>query len=235
MPNKSGSNSQLAGSFALPNPNRNDPRRILLVEDHPIVRSGIGAVLQGETGLEVCGVADDRASALGKIEALAPDLVLLDISLKDSDGMDLLKEILALWPEQKVLMLSMQEETLYAPRALRLGARGYVLKAEAPERLVAAIRQVLAGETYLSNRMGQKLLHGRRRAEYLDPLQSLSPRELQVFRAIGEGKRTVDIATELGISVKTVETFREHIKEKLNLRNGAELAHHAMDLCRVGF
>jgi DNA-binding NarL/FixJ family response regulator len=207
-------------------------RRLLIVDDHPIVRNGVTRLINAKEDLQVCGSAEDGRSALEKIGLLKPDLVLLDICLKDKDGLDLLREIKSRWPEQRVLMLSMHDEVLFGPRSLRLGAMGYVNKQETAETLIVAIRTVLADEIFFSPHLSRVLLRGTsgRLGMGIDPLDNLSGREREVFRRIGEGKSTRDIADELQISVKTVETYRGHLKDKLNLKSGTALVHHAFAL-----
>jgi DNA-binding NarL/FixJ family response regulator len=205
--------------------------RILLVDDHPIVRQGLAELIDHEKDLSVCGVADDIHQALEQIVALGPDLVIVDISLKGSNGIELLKNIKVRYPKQAVLMLSMHDESLYAVRALRAGAAGYVMKQEATEKVLTAIRQVLNGEIYLSERMEKKMMHqlvGGRSARTGSPLEDLSDRELEVFNLIGQGHGTRQIAEELHLSIKTIESHRAHIKEKLNLKNATELVQHAI-------
>jgi DNA-binding NarL/FixJ family response regulator len=205
--------------------------RILLVDDHPIVRQGLAELIDHEKDLSVCGVADDIHHALDQVGALGPDLVIVDISLRGSNGIELLKNIKVRYPKQAVLMLSMHDESLYAVRALRAGAAGYVMKQEATEKVLSAIRQVLNGEIYLSERMEKKMMHqlvGGRAARTGSPLEDLSDRELEVFNLIGQGHGTRQIAEELHLSIKTIESHRAHIKEKLNLKNATELVQHAI-------
>ena len=208
------------------------PRRaILLVDDHPIVRQGLAELIDHEKDLCVCGTADDIYKSLELVESLRPDLVIVDISLKGGNGLELLKNIKIRHPRQPVLMLSMHDESLYAVRALRAGAAGYIMKQEATDRVITAIRQVLNGEIYLSERMEKKMMQqlvGSRAARTGSPLEDLSDRELEVFNLIGQGHGTRQIAEELHLSIKTIESHRAHIKEKLNLKNATELVQHAM-------
>lgn len=206
-------------------------RTILLVDDHPIVRQGLMQMIDHERDLSVCGTAEDSQQALDQVAALQPDLVLLDISLKGCNGIELLKNIKVRYPRLMVLMLSMHDESLYAVRALRAGAVGYVMKQEATERVLTAIRQVLNGEIYLSEKMEKKMMQqlvGGRSARTGSPLEDLSDRELEVFGLIGQGHGTRQIAEQLHLSIKTVESHRAHIKEKLNLKNANELIQHAI-------
>jgi len=204
--------------------------KILLVEDHRVVTTGLTALINFESDLEVCGTAEDPSTALQAIEKLQPDLVLVDLTLNGRSGLELLKDINLRFPKLKTLVLSMHNETLYAIRALRAGARGYVMKGEATDTLLVAIRRVLEGDTYLSPRMEkqamQRMLH--RQTVQLDPVETLSDRELEVFRLIGQGKGTRDISKLLFLSIKTIESHRAHIKEKLGLPSGADLVKQAI-------
>jgi DNA-binding NarL/FixJ family response regulator len=206
-------------------------RAVFLVDDHPIVRQGLALLINREQDLAVCGDAGDAPSALRRIAELRPDLAVVDISLNGPDGLDLLKNIRASMPGLPVLMLSMLDESLYAERALRAGASGYIMKQEATERLLVAIRRILEGEIYLSDRMANRMLHrfaNGRRTGKRSPVTDLTDRELEVFRLIGEGHGTRQIAEALIVSVKTVETYQAHIKEKLSLKNARELVQHAI-------
>jgi DNA-binding NarL/FixJ family response regulator len=205
--------------------------RIFIVDDHPIVRQGLSLLINREPGLTVCGDAEEAGSAMQKIESLKPDVVLLDISLNGPDGLDLLKEIRMRDANLPVLILSMLDELLYAERALRAGASGYIMKQEATEQVLVAIRRILVGEIYVSDRMANKMLHrfvGGSAPSPRSPFANLTDRELEVFRLIGEGHGTRQIADELHISVKTVESYQAHIKEKLALKNGRELVQRAI-------
>jgi DNA-binding NarL/FixJ family response regulator len=207
------------------------PRRIVLVEDHPVVSSGLSALIDHEQDLRVCGIAQSCASAIDLMEALHPDLIISEISLKGRNGLELLKEIKARCAKQRVLIFSMQEESLYTPRALRAGASGYVMKEEAFETLLTAIRKVLDGDIYLSERMEKEMirrLSWPRLGAALDPLECLSDRELEVFRMIGQVKSTSQIAAELHLSIKTVSSHRANLRKKLNLKKSRELLEHAL-------
>jgi len=206
------------------------PARILIVDDHPVFRLGLARMLDGEEGLAVCGEARSVEEAGASLDELAPDLVVVDISLPGASGLELVKGIKERWPELPALVLSMHDEALFASRALRAGARGYVNKQEPVEEMVAAVRTVLSGGTYLSPRMRSRLEAGGRRGgrEIEAPVECLSDRELEVFGLIGEGLGTREIADRLGIAVKTVETYREHIKDKLALESAPELARRAV-------
>jgi DNA-binding NarL/FixJ family response regulator len=203
---------------------------VFLVDDHPIVRQGLALLINREADMIVCGEADGAPTALRVVADSPPDLLVLDISLEGPDGLDLLKAIHMKVPGLPVLVLSMHDELTYAERALRAGANGYIMKQEATEKVLIAIRRILHGEIYLSdrltNRMLRQLVHGSPSPKS-DPLAKLSDRELEVFRLIGAGHGTRQIADELHVSVKTVESYQAHIKEKLSLRNSRELVQHA--------
>ena len=206
--------------------------RVLLVDDHPIVRQGLALLIDREPDLSVCGEAEGAHAAFHAIETLRPDLVVLDISLSGPDGLDVLKEIRVKTENLPVLILSMHDESIYAERAMRAGANGYIMKQEATERVLVAIRRILQGNVYLSDRltntMLQQYVHGASQAKK-SPLVNLTDRELEVFRLIGEGHGTRQIADELHLSVKTIESHQAHIKEKLALRNARELVQHAIE------
>jgi DNA-binding NarL/FixJ family response regulator len=214
-----------------PEPAPVSQKRVLLVEDHPIVCRGMAELIGYEEDLQVCGEASDVESALAKTDSLRPDLIVMDLSLKERSGLDLLEQIKARLPDQLVLVLSLHDESIYAPRALEAGASGYVMKEEATETLLRAIRKVLSGELYLSQAMETRMLKRvLRGAPALDPLKALSARELEVFRQIGQGKSTRQIAEILAISLKTVESHRSHIREKLGLNSATKLVQMAIEL-----
>jgi DNA-binding NarL/FixJ family response regulator len=201
------------------------------VDDHPIVRQGLALMLNREADLVVCGEAEDANGAMLVMTSAHPDVLILDISLNGPDGLDLLKTIRTTHPTLPVLILSMHDESIYAERALRAGANGYIMKQEATEKVLVAVRRILTGEIYVSDRVANKLLK-----HYItgsgslrnSSIADLSDRELEVFRLIGEGHSTRQIAEELHISVKTVESYQAHIKEKLSLRSSRELMQHAI-------
>ena len=206
--------------------------RVLLVDDHPIVRQGLGLLIDRESDLSVCGEADGAHSAFHAIETLRPDIVLLDISLNGPDGLEVLKEIRMKSGSLPVLILSMHDESIYAERAMRAGANGYIMKQEATEKVLIAIRRILQGDVYLSDRLTTTMLQQYVRGgahTKSSPLLNLTDRELEVFRLIGEGHGTRQIADELHLSVKTIESYQAHIKEKLALRNARELVQHAIE------
>src|SRR5271154_5616926 len=206
--------------------------RVLLVDDHPIVRQGLALLIDREADLSVCGEADGAHSAFHAMETLRPDIVLLDISLNGPDGLEVLKEIRMRSSSLPVLILSMHDESIYAERAIRAGANGYIMKQEATEKVLVAIRRILRGEVHLSDRLTSSMLQQYVRgtiSSKSSPFLSLSDRELEIFRLIGEGRGTRQIADELHLSVKTIESHQAHIKEKLALRNARELVQHAIE------
>ena len=206
------------------------PARVLVVDDHPVFRAGLVQVLDGEPGLAVCGEAGSAEEALRLLDGLDPDLLVVDISLGGASGLELVKQVQQRRPGLPMLVLSMHDETLFAERSLRAGARGYVNKQEAVGHMIAAMRKVLGGGTYLSRRMAASLEMRRTEggAGPEEPVATLSDRELEVFSLIGQGLGTRDIAERLGLSIKTVETYREHIKNKLLLDTATELTRRAV-------
>lgn len=212
--------------------NQSRRNRIFLIDDHPIVRQGLALLINREVELEVCGEAQDAPSALTGLAASEPDLIILDISLNGPDGLDLLKTIRLKDGHVPVLVLSMHDESTYAERALRAGANGYIMKHEAAEKVLVAIRRILGGEVYLSDRLTNKMLQQIVRGTdpvSRSPVSMLSDRELEIYRLIGSGHATRQIADELHISVKTVESYQAHIKVKLSLRSARELVQHAIE------
>jgi DNA-binding NarL/FixJ family response regulator len=205
--------------------------RILIVDDHPIVRHGLAELLNDEPDLEVCAEAEDAAGAMAAINEHKPDLAIVDISLNGVDGLELLKDIKARDPELPVLIVSIYDESLYAERVLRAGALGYLNKQVAIENVVPAVRRILGGKIYLSEKMSNRLLHnmvGGKADLDASPVDRLSDRELEVYRLIGQGLGTRQIADQLSLSMKTIETYRENIKAKLNLRDGNQMIRHAV-------
>jgi len=201
------------------------------VDDHPVVRGGLARLIGDEKDLSICHQADGAADAMKQIRAAKADLVLVDLSLKDGSGLELIKQIKSEHPHIKTLVLSMHDEALFAPRALRAGASGYVSKGEPPETIVKAIRQVLAGMVYLSSETGQSMLRGMmdgRGRTTGSPLDVLSDRELEIFELIGRGLSAREIGEKLYLSVKTVESHREHIKTKLRVDSSRELSRQAV-------
>ncbi len=205
--------------------------RILIVDDHPIVRRGLAALIGHESDLVVCGEAADAPAAIRQVQETQPDLAVVDITLNDGNGIDLIKQLKAHDDRLKTLVASMHDETLYAERALRAGAMGYINKEEATDHIVEAIRRVLRGDVYLSGRMTERLL---RRVAGLGspeqpPLARLSDRELEIFELIGHGLTARQIAAKLYVSIKTIETHRDNIRAKLNLANSTQLTCHAVE------
>ena len=206
--------------------------RVLLVEDHPVVRQGLAALIDDEPDLVVCGGVETAREVLPQVRKLKPHVVVVDISLGDANGLDVIKQIHDDRPDLPVLALSMHDEAVYAERALRAGAKGYVMKKEAMDRIMSAIRRVLGGEIYLSEKMAsrilQKLVHPAGAAGDASPIEALTTREFEVFTLIAQGVGPTEIATRLKLSVKTIETHREHVKEKLGVKTGAELTRFAV-------
>ncbi len=205
--------------------------RILIVDDHPAVREALASRIGRQPDLEVCGEAADTSDALQLIADTRPDMAVVDISLKTGNGIDLIKRIKDRDAKVRMLVWSMHSESLYAVRALRAGALGYINKDQATDKIVEAIRRVLAGKVYLSDAMAEKMLQravGRGpKGATRSPLDALADRELEVFRLIGQGVKTAEIAQRLHLSIKTVETYRDRIRQKLDLSDGTELAHYA--------
>ncbi len=205
--------------------------RLFLIDDHPVVLQGLTQLINQDTRLMVCGQAAEAREGLTAIAVLKPDLVIIDIVLKSGSGLDLLKSLMLQYPKLPVLVLSMHDESLYAERVLRVGAKGYIAKSEATENLLTAIHRVLKGEIYLSDTMASRILSRLARGQPdkgVSPLGHLSDRELEVFQLIGRGHGSREIAAQLHLSVKTIETYRAHLKEKLRLQNATELIQHAV-------
>jgi DNA-binding NarL/FixJ family response regulator len=206
------------------------PARILIVDDHPAMRDGLTTQICNQPDLAVCGEADDVVEALRLVGELNPDLVIIDISLTTGPGLDRIKHIRGRHPQSKMLVNSMYDESVYAERSLQAGALGYLSKQTARETLIVAIHNVLAGKTYLSPEMTERILRSRVGGMIepgKSPIESLSDRELEVLTLIGQGQTTSAIATQLHLSVHTIDTYREKLKIKLNLANSAELNRYA--------
>ena len=212
------------------------PTKVFIVDDHPVVRLGLAEVINRETDLTVCGEAADVTEAMRKMEASHPEVVIIDISLEGESGIELIEHIRARWPSVKMLVSSAHDERVFAGRVLRAGAMGYLSKREALAKIVEALRQVLRGEVYLSPQMATVLLQrvAAGKSLDLDPMEALSNRELQVFEMIGQGLTTLEIARKLQVSPKTVESHREGVKMKLNLRNSAQLTRRAFQWVQEG-
>lgn len=207
-------------------------RRIFLVEDHPITREGFAQLINYQSDLCVCGQAGSAAKAMGGIETARPDLVVVDISLAESNGLELIKSLGSRHPGLSILVLSTHDETLYAERAMRAGARGYVMKQAPTSDVMKAIRTVLDGQLYLTDAMRTRLVHKQLSGEPPSrgtDIDRLSDRELEVFELLGHGHTTRRVAARLHLSVSTVETHRAHIKEKLKLDNAVELVRRAVE------
>jgi DNA-binding NarL/FixJ family response regulator len=203
---------------------------ILLVDDHPLLRTGLALTLDDEPDFEVVGQAADAEEALDVVDRLDPDLVVVDLSLPGMGGLELVKHLQTIRPETRTLVVSRHDESLYAERAVRAGAKGYVSKLEAGEKIVAAVRTVLRGGIFLSDEIKDKMLFGAAagRDPMASPLEVLSDRELEVFEMTGRGVETKEVAERLHLSVKTVESYRARIKTKLGLTNSTELIAHAV-------
>lgn len=206
--------------------------RILIVDDHAVVRHGVAQIIGEEPDLVVCGQAEDAHGGLELVGQLQPDLIIADLSLKGRPGIELIKDLQVQHPKVPVLVLSMHDEALWAERALRAGARGYVMKHEPPEHLIRAIRRVLAGEISVSEKLAASMVHklvrGKSAAPVDSPLHALTDREMEIFQMLGSGQAVREIAEKLNLSVKTVDAHREHIKEKLNLKSSTELLRYAI-------
>jgi DNA-binding NarL/FixJ family response regulator len=210
--------------------------RILLVDDHPLVRERLAEIINREADLIVSGEAEDRQEAIDAVLAKPPDLVIIDLTLKNSDGLELIKDIRTRWPKLRMLVVSMHDESLYAERAIRAGAMGYITKQEATRKILVAIRRVLSGSIYLNEKIANRILT--RLTDHADPITAtpaelLADREFQVFELTGQGLNTHQIAGRLNISVKTVETYRARIKEKLKLKDPSDLLQLAITWSRI--
>ena len=212
-------------------PDRNPKKRVLLVDDHPMMRQGLAQVINQQKDLLVCCEAGDANQAVQRIALSKPDLAVVDISLQGKSGLELIKDLHALHPEVPVLVMSMHDELLYAERVLRAGARGYVMKKAGGEAVLQAIRQVLSGKIYVSEQMSERVLEvfsGARSARHQSPIEMLTDREFEVFKLIGEGCITREIARRLHISPKTVDVYRQNLKEKFKLPSATSLIQHAV-------
>ena len=206
-------------------------KRLLLIDDHPIMRHGLAQLIRAESDLDVCGEAGTAAEGMRIIPECKPDLVVVDLTLPDKHGLEFIKDMQAMFPETLLLVLSMHDESLYAERVLRAGARGYVMKETAADTLIQAARRVLEGGIYLSEKMSNQMLlslSGQRKQNAISPLEKLTDRELEVLQLIGQGKGTRFIADQLNISVRTVDAHRAHLKDKLQLPDGNALVRYAV-------
>jgi DNA-binding NarL/FixJ family response regulator len=214
------------------------PRGILLVDDHPLLLEGLQRMINAEPGIRVCGMAGDVQQALQMVETAKPALIITDLTLPGRNGLELIKDLAATHPEIPVLVLSMHDEMIYAERVLRAGGRGYVMKDTPPACLLEAIRAVLGGGVFASptvtNHLLRSLSGGKANAKPGFPLECLTDREMEVFELIGHAKSNQEIASQLGISPRTVDAHRSHIREKLGLADGGELTRHAIRWIEVG-
>ena len=211
------------------NPATAPRKKLLLVDDHPMMRAGLAGLINQQADVEVCCEAGTDAEALAEIPKCSPDLIVTDITLPGRGGLELIKDVKALHPDLPVLVISMHDEMLHAERALRAGARGYLMKEAGAEKMLEAIRRVLSGQVYVSERMSAKvfdIFSGRR--AHNSPIEKLTDREFEVFQLIGQGKTTKNIAQQLNLSSKTVDVHRGHIKEKLELPDATSLVRHAV-------
>lgn len=212
-------------------PHKGKRARVVVVDDHPMVRERLAELINREPDLQVCGEAEDRSEAAHLIRDLQPDLAIVDLSLRNSHGLDLIKDIRATCPKTRILVVSMHDESLYAERVLRAGAQGYITKQEATRKMLSAIRKILGGKTYLSDSTSEQILtrlNLHPKAEATGPSDLLSDREMQVFELAGDGLLTKQIAARLGINTKTVETHRARAKAKLNLHSYADFLQAAV-------
>jgi DNA-binding NarL/FixJ family response regulator len=206
-------------------------KRILLVDDHPIMRHGLAQLLRAEGDLEICAEAGSCAEGLLAVEKSKPDLVIADLTLPDKHGIEFIKDVQAMFPQTKILVLSMHDESLYAERVLRAGARGYLMKEIVADHLVKAVRRVMDGGIYVSDKIAGQMLEmvaGQRKQSDSSPLERLTDRELEVLQLIGQGKPTRHIAEQLHVSARTIDAHRAHIKEKLQLADGSALVRYAV-------
>lgn len=206
-------------------------KKVLVVDDHPMTRAGVVQFINEQADLEVCGEAANPAEVADQVSSLGPDLLLTDLTMPGRSGIEFIKDIVALHPSLPILVVSMHDEVIYAERAIRAGARGYIMKEAGGEKLLAAVRQVLGGRVSVSQEMSSKILEnlsGRKPRGSSSPIEKLSDREFEVFQLIGQGKSTRDIAKQLHLSSKTVDVHRAHIKEKLDLRDATSLVRHAV-------
>lgn len=211
--------------------------RVLIVDDHPMVRDWLGILIGKQTDLTVCGEAASASEAMQLVAAQKPDIAIVDLSLEGKSGLELIKDLKALHPNLPILVLSMHDESLYAERVLRAGARGYVAKREATDKVMVAIRRILGGDIYVSDSLSAKIVRqaitgGESTAA--SPLSRLSDRELEVFQFIGRGKSTRQIAEVLNLDVKTIESYRTRVREKLGLESSRELLQHAIQWVQSG-
>ncbi len=205
--------------------------RVLIVDDHQIMRQGLAALVDQEDDLTVCDQAEDIHGALDAIERSRPDIAIIDLSLKECSGLDLIKDVQIRWPDLKIMVLSMHDESFYAERVLRAGAKGYVTKAEVATKVIDGLRAVLAGDIYISQKISEKMLRkmvGGKNKVDMFPLDRLSDREFEVFELIGQGLQSKEVAERLHLSSKTIDAHRDHIKKKLDLDSATGLLTYAV-------
>jgi DNA-binding NarL/FixJ family response regulator len=206
-------------------------KSILIVDDHPMMRQGLAQLINHERDMVASCEAGTAAQALNMVVARKPDLVIVDISLPDKNGLELIKDIQVFHPYLPILVISMHDESIYAERVLRAGGRGYIMKQEGGRKLMQAIRQVLTGQIYLSEKMSARILEifsGRKAEAISSPVERLSDREFEIFQLVGQGQGTREIANRLNLSVKTIEVHRANLRRKLNFRTGTEVVHYAI-------
>ncbi len=206
-------------------------KNIIIVDDHPMMRKGLASTIETEPGYEIVGQFEKAEDVMNMIDSLEPDLIVADVSLPGMNGIEMVKNLIFQYPDLKILMVSRHEESLYAERALRAGAKGYVMKFESSDVLMKAVRKILNGGIYVSEEISEKLLMNAmsgKSAVSESPVELLSDRELEVFELIGRGRSSNEIAEQLHLAVKTIETYRSRIKEKLNFKNSTELVFHAV-------
>ena len=211
-------------------PSHPQTKRIMIVDDHPMMREGLRGTIKGEPDLEICCEAADARQTIEALKKSVPDLVLMDITLPGKSGLELIKDIRVTHPNLPILVLSMHDESLYAERAIRAGAGGYITKQQSPAELLSAIRQVMSGQTYVSRQLSEKILklYSGRQVATTSPLEMLTDREFEVFHLIGEGKTTAQIAPHLHLSPKTVAVHYANIRRKLKLETYSDLIRFAV-------
>ena len=207
-------------------------KNVVIVDDHPIVREGFRKLIDSESDFNVVGTAETAEEAVELIQNCKPDVAMVDLSLKESSGIELIKDLQVLCPDVKILVVSLHDEEIYAERVLRAGAKGFIMKAEAVDDIIIAVRKVASGQIYLSSKMQSKMIEimaSGGKSKNLNPVELLSDRELEVFQMIGNGMKTKNIAEKLRLSVKTIETYKSHLKLKLQLKDGIELIQRAVE------
>jgi DNA-binding NarL/FixJ family response regulator len=210
---------------------RSAKHRVMLVDDHPIIRDGLGTIINQQADLEVCGEAGDAAAAMSALSKMEPDLLVTDLTMPGRSGIDFIRDVHAMRPGLPILVLSMHDEMLHAERVLRAGARGYVMKDAGVAKMLEVMRLLLSGKSYVSPKLAARLLDamtGHRPRGSKSPIEKLSDREFEVFQLLGSGQSTKEVAETLKLSTKTVDVHRSHIKEKLQLKDASSLVHYAI-------